>query len=599
MKGINDIEDIEKVPLESHIRERTAYDVLKAGAAQWPERQALIFLPFDNPLGEPFRVTYHQLFNNVIQIANLLVMCGITADKAVSYILPNIPENYFLFFAAQAVGIANPISPKLSPDQIAELLQIAESEILISTGPHTDPQLWENILKVRKIYPGLKKILILEDYSDLHQNIENFYRLLAPQPISPLFDEKDINPNAVCSYFHTSGTVGPPKLVQHTHWGCMHAAWAAGIFAHYQRDNAVVLSGFPLFHVSAPIVEAISAFVYGASIVVMSPQGWADPSVIAHFWKIVERYKGTSMAAVPPIYKALIQVPLNGESICNLQSAISGNIPISKADSDAFYRITGVRISTLWGQTEAILGCINPSPAPSNKTFGAAGFRLPYLHMKILKTDKLGKNLQECLPQEPGALYIKGPNVGRYKNAELNKKAFIHDGWLNTGDRAYQDEDSYIWILGRQSDFILWGNTYISLLTIEATLQENPLIKKAAVINLPTQILNERVYAFLMVDQEIAANPSALIQQLQITLTKKFGSLPIDIEVRKSLPLNGMNKVIKYRLRKELKSELDKEGILASNTKSSHLTTAPIEMTVRPIKKKGHFYKGFIGYFLS
>lgn len=557
IKNMKDIEDIEKLSLESHIRERTAYDVLKASAAQWPERTAFIFLPPNDPLGEPHIFTYQELLNKVKQVANLLVTCGISAGKAVSCILPNIPENYLLFFAAQAVGIANPISPKLPPDQIADLLQAAESEILISTGPRTNPQLWENILKARKLYPGLKKILVLEDYSDSQQNIESFYRLLAAQPISPLVDEKNINPEAVCAYFHTSGTVGPPKLVQHTHWGCVHAAWAAGIFAHYQRDNAVVLSGFPLFHVSAPIAEALSALLYGASIVVMSPQGWADPSVIAHFWKIVERYKGTSMAAVPPIYKTLMQAPLNGESIDSLQSALSGNVSMSKKDSEAFYKVTRVRISTLWGQTEAIVGCINASPAPDDKNFGAAGLRLPYLEMKILKTDELGNTPQECSPQEPGTLYIKGLNVGRYKSAELNKKAFIHDNWFNTGDWAYKDEDSYIWILGRKSDFILWDNSYISLLAIETILQENPLIKKAAVISSSDDILSEKVYAFLIVDQETGINPSALIQQLQTTLKKQFGSLPIDIEIRTSLPLNGMGKVIKYRLREELQSELD------------------------------------------
>jgi fatty-acyl-CoA synthase len=561
INNIRDIEDVEKVSLESHIRERTAYDVLKASAAQWPERKAFIFLPPDKPLDEPLIITYQQLFNNVNQIANLLMMCGITADKAVSYILPNIPENYFLFFAAQAVGIANPISPKLPPEQISELLQTAESEILISTGPHTNPQLWENILKARKLCPGLKKILVLEDYSDPQQNIESFYRLLKTQPISPLFDEKDINPEAVCAYFHTSGTVGTPKLVQHTHWGIMHAAWAVGIFAQYQRDNAVILSGFPMFHVSAPIAEALSALLYGASIVVMSPQGWGDSSVIAHFWKIVERYKGTSMAAVPPIYKALLQVPLKGENICSLQSALSGNVSVSKEDSDAFYAITGVRISTLWGQTEAIVGCINPSSTPSNRTFGAAGLRLPYLQMEILKTDTLGNNLQECLPQEPGTLYIKGPNVGSYKSAELNKKAFIERNWFSTGDWAYKDEDSYIWILGRQSDFILWENSHISLLAIETTLQQNPFIKKAAALSVPAQTLGERVYAFLIVDQKAEINPSTLIQQLQITLKKQFGSLPIEIEVRDSLPLNGMGKVIKYQLREELQSETEMKKV--------------------------------------
>jgi len=528
-------------------KERTAYDVLKATSAKWPEKNALIF----NRSDEPLIVTYQQLLNNVNQVANLLLKCGITADKAVSYILPNIPENYFLFFAALAVGIANPISPNLPPEQIADLLGLAESEILISTGPRTNPQLWENILNVRKHSPRLRKILVLEDYSDPQQNIESFHNLLEREPIDPLFDAKDINPEAVCSYFHTSGTVGTPKLVQHTHLGILHAAWGAGLFALNKHDNPVVLSGIPMFHVGAAIVEALSALLYRGSLVVLSPQGWADPSVIPNYWKIVERYQGTAMGAVPPIYKALLQVPLKGENIRSLRYAFSGNVPMSSQDSDAFFKMTGVRLSTFWGQTEAILGCINSSPVPSDRTYGSRGLCLPYLQMKILKD-----NLQECLPQEPGTLYIKGPSVGRYKNAELNKKAFIHDGWFNTGDRAYKDEDSYIWILGRTCDFILWEDNHISLLAIETTLQENPLIKKAAAVD-----LDERVCVFLMVDQKPGMNPGTFIQEIKTTLKKQYGSLPIDIEVRHSLPLNGMGKVIKYRLKEELESEQNKKKV--------------------------------------
>jgi acyl-coenzyme A synthetase/AMP-(fatty) acid ligase len=143
--------------------------------------------------------------------------------------------------------------------------------------------------------------------------------------------------------------------------------------------------------------------------------------------------------------------------------------------------------------------------------------------------------------------------VARYKRAELNKKAFTHDGWLNTGDRAYKDEDGYIWILGRQSDFILWENRYISLLAVELALQENPFIKKAAVIGSPA--LGERVHAFIMIDQEAMTNLTDLIQQLSTMLKERFGSIPVDIEVRDNLPLNGMGKVMKYRLKEEMQAK--------------------------------------------
>lgn len=549
---IDDIEEIEKIPLEVRLKEQTTYDIIESAAKKWPDRNALTFLPFCAPLDAPTNFTYQQFFDLVKQAANLLVAFGVKPGDVVSYILPNIPENYFLFFSAQLVGIANPISFRLPPGQIAELLRTAGSEILITTDFKTNPEIWENILIIRNLYPGLKKIIVLGDKTDPEKGTYNFYEVLSAQSSSLTFQQKKIRPKAISSYFHTSGTMGPPKLVQHTQEGMVYIAWAAGLFTKYGRTNSVLLSGLPMFHVGAPIVEALSAFFYGASVIVMSPLGWSDPLIISHFWKIVEKYQGTSMIAVPPIYKALLKIPLNGADVSSLYSAVSGNVAISKEDFNQFKAITDVRIATLWGQTEVIVGCFNFSSLPESKNFGSAGTRFPYEQVKIVKLDKNGNILRDCLPMEAGLLCIKGPNVTGYQSPELNEIAFFPSDWFNTGDWAYQNEEGYIWILGRQADFIPYKEKYISLLEIETILHQHPKIKIAAVISMLDMGLDAILRIYVILHEDVPMMAEEVKHYINNLLREKYGTINIDIKFCNQLPVNGMGKVLKYVLKEEL-----------------------------------------------
>ncbi|MBY0272848.1 MAG: AMP-binding protein [Alphaproteobacteria bacterium] len=550
--NISDIEEIEKIPLEIRLKEQTTYDIIESAAKKWPDRNALTFLPFYAPLNAPTTFTYQQFFDLVKQAANLLVTFGIKPGDVVSYILPNIPENYFLFFSAQIIGIANPISFRLPPEQIAELLQTAGSEVLITSNFKKNPEIEKKILIIGNLYPGLKKIIVLGDKTDPEKDTYNFFEVLSAQPSSFIFQEKKIKSKAISSYFHTSGTMGPPKLVQHTQEGMVYIAWVAGMFAKYERTNSVLLSGLPMFHVGAPIVEALSAFFYGASVIIMSPLGWSDPLIISHFWKIVEKYQGTSMIAVPPIYKALLKIPLNGANISSLYSAISGNVAISKEDFNQFKAITNVCIATLWGQTEVIVGCFNSSSFPENKNFGSAGTRFPYEQVKVVKLDKNGNILRDCLPMETGLLCIKGPNVTGYQLPELNKTAFFPSDWFNTGDWAYQNEEGYVWILGRQADFIPYKGKYISLLEIETILHQHPKIKKAAAISMLDIDLDAILRIYVILHENVHMMVDEVNQYINNFLREKYGAIHIDIKFCNQLPVNGMGKVLKYILKEEL-----------------------------------------------
>jgi acyl-[acyl-carrier-protein]-phospholipid O-acyltransferase/long-chain-fatty-acid--[acyl-carrier-protein] ligase len=60
---------------------------------------------------------------------------------------------------------------------------------------------------------------------------------------------------------------------------------------------------------------------------------------------------------------------------------------------------------------------------------------------------------------------------GYYDDPELNAEALV-DGWYNTGDMGFFDEDNYLWHAGRFKRFAKVGGEMISLVKVENILEK-------------------------------------------------------------------------------------------------------------------------------
>ena len=75
----------------------------------------------------------------------------------------------------------------------------------------------------------------------------------------------------------------------------------------------------------------------------------------------------------------------------------------------------------------------------------------------------------EELPQgEAGLMHIRGPNVMLgYLNRPEKTAEVVQDGWYNTGDIAFIDDDGFITITGRLSRFSKIGGEMVPHIRIE------------------------------------------------------------------------------------------------------------------------------------
>ncbi|RLA73049.1 MAG: long-chain fatty acid--CoA ligase, partial [Epsilonproteobacteria bacterium] len=83
-----------------------------------------------------------------------------------------------------------------------------------------------------------------------------------------------------------------------------------------------------------------------------------------------------------------------------------------------------------------------------------------------------------------GILWARGPNVmkGYYKDPEKTAEVIDEEGWFNTEDIGYFDDDGYFFMNGRSKNIIVGsGGENIYPEQVEATINNHPLVADSLV----------------------------------------------------------------------------------------------------------------------
>ena len=133
---------------------------------------------------------------------------------------------------------------------------------------------------------------------------------------------------------------------------------------------------------------------------------------------------------------------------------------------------TGLTIYEGYGQTETVL-CVGTFPGMTPK-FGSMGKPSPGWHIELHDDNGIEVGVHQ---EGKIAIRVNPRPVGMFReylnNPEDNRKSFIGD-WYYTGDKAYRDEDGYLWFIGRDDDVIKASGYRIGPFEVESALIEHP-----------------------------------------------------------------------------------------------------------------------------
>ncbi len=545
--------------------ESTFKDVFERSVERTPEAIALV-----DPLnrlevtdGEPQRLSYRTLYDQVRRLASVLLAQGVQKDTIVAAQLPNTVELVKLYLAAAHLGaVISPLPWQYREYEITMLLPFIDATHVVTSARIGAHQHAAMIAAVRDKIPSLRCIMAFGE--NVPAGVVALDPLLAaesdPALLNTYASTHTVDANDIITICWTSGTEGRPKGVPRSYNDWWVPAFGT-LDAAELRDGGVVLNPFPLTAMGGIAGMLCTWLLTGGTLVQHHP--FSLPTFLKQI--AVERVEFT--VAPPVLLNMLLQnaALLAQADISSLRVIGSGAAPLSPWMVKTWQEQYNIPVINYFGSNEGItiVGSHRDIPDPETRAgmfprFGSSQHSWSnrvagWMETRLIAAD--GSAITTA--GEPGEMCVRGPAVfaGYYNAAELTSGCFDADGFYHTGDMfelaAEGDDLRYYRFVGRIKDIIIRGGMNISAEEIENLLQGHPAVAEVAVVGYPDELLGERACACVVArpDQTVTlADISDYLQGRQVAHYK----YPERLELLAVLPRNPMGKIIKRDLRAQI-----------------------------------------------
>jgi long-chain acyl-CoA synthetase len=498
-----------------------ANTILQRAAQRYPDRIALIC--------EEKQITFKQLYQAACLVSEQLVQKNVLPGDRVLVIYENSIEFFIAYYGAWQTGaIVAPLNVYLHERELEHIINDAQPKVIIASPPQQ---------KKLASLNNIPMVLGEEIFTATNQkgNPESTWNI-------PKGDR------TTCTVLlYTSGTTGLPKGVMLSSNNIITNA-IQGISNFDLTQNERILGALPLFHSYMQNTAIWSPCIAGATVILV-------PAITRSALLKALKHNPTAVLGIPQLFGLF----------CLMKTAPFKNVKLFVAGGDALHNkiqmgfelIYQRKIANGYGLTETS-PFVSVDLNPARKPTGCVG--KPMIGIQTEIRDEHNNALPIC---KKGLLWVKGDNImlGYYNAPEATAKV-LQNGWFNTGDLAYIDQDGYIILCGREKDLIIHKGFNIYPPEIENILTTHPAVYMAAVIGY--QYDGDEVPVAFVATKETSFDdvPEKLITELKALCANNLAryKIPLHFYIKKELPTTATGKIDKKILRQELQDQLKKKG---------------------------------------
>lgn len=350
--------------------------------------------------------------------------------------------------------------------------------------------------------------------------------------------EADFDIHQDAAFMLTSGTTARPRAVRVTHSNIQANTDSIIEYLNLTKDDRilVILPFYYCFGTSLLHTHLRS----GGSLALCNTFAYPETAL-----DMIESTQATGFAGVPSTYQTLLRntsFPRRQiKSLKKVQQA-GGKLQVVFI-RELMDALPEAQIFVMYGQTEATARLSYLPPSLLSEKLGSIGKGIPGVELRVL--NEFGNPVK---PGEVGEIIATGDNIspGYFYDPEESAQKFI-DGSLHTGDLAKVDEDGFIYVVDRKSDFIKSLGHRVSSQEIEARILQIPEVVTAAAIGVPDDLMGEAIRVFVTLKSKAQITPDEIINYCKQHLARHM--VPKDVIVVDHLPINAHGKIVKSVLK--------------------------------------------------
>jgi long-chain acyl-CoA synthetase len=481
------------------------------------------------------------------QLARLLTKQGIKKGDRIAFLIENSMEYVVTYYAIlKAGGITVALNTENTLDEIIYVAKdcaacalvtnerMIRNRIGVRTGvQREDNAAWPASLKHILLWSGLEELRIPYWAGEailLPRDMES------ESPHEPVRAHIDLD---IASIVYTSGSTGKPRGAALSHLNIVANTRSIVDYLGLTSEDRIMVI-LPFYYIYGKSLLNTHFYV-GGSVVI--DNRFLYPNVVL---RTMQQQEVTGFAGVPSTFTILLRrsnfKAFQFEKLRYLTQAGGAMAPpIQKEVSEAF---APARLYIMYGATEASarLSYLDPGDLP--RKWGSIGKAIPNVELYVAAPG--GQPLHSG---QEGEIVARGSNImsGYWNHPEETNKV-LKNGLYYTGDLGREDEEGFLYVVGRSKDMLKIGGNRVSAKEIEDAIYEHSAIIEAAVVGVEDEVLGEAPKAFLVVNKDYKGK---IAEELPAFLAQRLAAykIPKAYEIRNSLPKSESGKIQKLKLK--------------------------------------------------
>lgn len=487
MKHIEDVlskinpEKIEKkiiknrtTPYEDATHYKTVKEFFIKSINEYPNEPCILEKPNHK---EPYKVTtYKEFGEDVFGLGTALINILNLEDKRV-LIIGETQYDWYVSYMAMlcGVGIAVPTDKELPLNELENIVKRSRASAIIYS-----PKKEEDIKKIKEQIPEVEYFIEMKSEKPLNKKDVGIKSLIELgnniiKSGNNDFEKIEIDPEEFKILFFTSGTTSNSKGVMLCNRNLAENINAVTAYVKvYPTDR--LFSVLPLHHCYESTIGFLYPIAVGASVAVCEGLRYIVPNLqeahptailtvpllVENLYKkinekIVKSKKDKLISTMITLTNALKTTGIDVKRKVfkeiydnlggSLRIVVSAAAPIDKKVGNWLEDI-GITFLQGYGLTEtAPISALTPE---YKTCVGSVGKPIIQADIKIQNPNENGE----------GEILIKTPTLmlGYYEDEEATKKVIDEEGYFNSGDIGYIDEEGYVYITGRSKNVIVTQN---------------------------------------------------------------------------------------------------------------------------------------------